>query len=74
MTVAEFTLQMEGVDGTLAWTLKAAEGGGTTIAQSCVVGGYIRGWMENWTPKVDRVLDQALQRLKDFPEGKTASR
>jgi uncharacterized protein YndB with AHSA1/START domain len=59
-------LQMEGVDGTLAWTLKAADGGGTTVTRSYVVGGYIRGGMETWAPRVDRVPDEALQRLKNF--------
>jgi len=34
-------LQMEGVDGTLAWALKPSEGG-TNVTQSYVVGGYIR--------------------------------
>jgi uncharacterized protein YndB with AHSA1/START domain len=61
-------LQMEGVDGTLAWTLKPAEGG-TSVTQSYVVGGYIRGGMEQWAPRVDRVLDEQLQRLKSFVEG-----
>ena len=62
-------LQMEGVDGTLAWTLKLAEGG-TSITQSYVVVGYIRSGMEQWAPRVDRVLDEQLQRLKNFVEGK----
>jgi hypothetical protein len=62
-------LQMEGVDGTLAWTLKPAEGG-TSVTQSYVVGGYIRSGMEQWAPRVDRVLDEQLQRLKNFIEGK----
>jgi len=62
-------LQMEGVDGTLAWTLKPAEGG-TSVTQSYVVGGYIRSGMEQWVPRVDRVLDEQLQRLKNFVEGK----
>lgn len=61
-------LQMEGVDGTLAWTLKPAEGG-ASVTQSYVVGGYIRGGMEQWAPRVDRVLDEQLQRLKSFVEG-----
>jgi len=63
-------LQMEGVDGTFAWTLKPAEGG-TSVTQSYVVGGYIRGGMELWAPRVDRVLDEQLQRLKSFVEGKS---
>jgi uncharacterized protein YndB with AHSA1/START domain len=62
-------LQMEGLDGTLAWTLKPGEGG-TSVIQSYVVGGYIRGGMEAWAPRVDRVLDEQLQRLKNFVEGK----
>jgi uncharacterized protein YndB with AHSA1/START domain len=62
-------LQTEGVDGTLAWTLKPTEGG-TSVTQSYVVGGYIRSGMEQWAPRVDRVLDEQLQRLKSFVEGK----
>src|SRR6516164_2094538 len=60
-------LQMEGVDGTLSWTLKPAEGG-TNVTQSYVVGGYIRAGMEQWAPRVDRVLDEQLQRLKGYVE------
>ena len=58
-------LQTEGVDGTLSWTLKPAEGG-TSVTQSYVVGGYIRSGMEQWAPRIDRVLDEQLQRLKSF--------
>jgi uncharacterized protein YndB with AHSA1/START domain len=63
-------LQAEGVDGALSWTLKPAEGG-TSVTQSYVVGGYIRDGMEPWPPRVDRVLDEQLQRLKSFVEGKS---
>jgi uncharacterized protein YndB with AHSA1/START domain len=63
-------LQAEGVDGTLSWILKPAEGG-TSVTQSYVVGGYIRSGMEQWAPRVDRVLDEQLQRLKSFVEGKS---
>jgi uncharacterized protein YndB with AHSA1/START domain len=63
-------LQMEGVDGTLSWTLKPADGG-TNVTLSYVVGGYIRSGMEQWAPRVDRVLDEQLQRLKSFAEGKS---
>jgi uncharacterized protein YndB with AHSA1/START domain len=62
-------LQVEGVDGALAWTLKPTEGG-TSLTQSYVVGGYIRSGMEQWASRVDRVLDEQLQRLKSFVEGK----
>ena len=63
-------LQTEGVDGTLSWTLKPVEGG-TSLTQSYVVGGYIRSAMEQWAPRVDRVLDEQLQRLKSCVEGKS---
>jgi hypothetical protein len=36
---------------------------------SYVVGGYIRSGMEQWAPRVDRVLEEQLQRLKSFVEG-----
>jgi len=53
--------------------LKAAEGG-TSVTRSYVVGGYIRGGMEQWAPRVDPVLDEQLQRLKSFVEGNSPSR
>jgi hypothetical protein len=66
-------LQVEGVDGTLAWTLKPAEDG-TSLTQSYVVGGYIRSGMEQWAPRVDRVLDEQLRRLKSFVEDNSPTR
>ena len=63
-------LQTEGVDGTLSWTLKPAESG-TNVTLSYVLGGYIRSGMEQWAPRVDRVLDEQLQRLKRYAEGKS---
>jgi len=66
-------LQMEGVDGTLSWTLKPGEGG-TNVTQSYVVGGYIRSGMEQWAPKVDRVLEEQFERLKSFVEGNPPAR
>ena len=62
-------LQMEGVDGTLAWALKPNDGG-TNLTQSYVVGGYIRSGMDNWAPKVDGVLHEQLDRLQRFVEAK----
>lgn len=62
-------LQVEGVDGALSWALKPA-GGGTVITQSYVVGGYIRAGTQQWAPRIDRVLDEQLQRLKSYVEGK----
>jgi hypothetical protein len=63
-------LQTEGVDGTLSWTLKPGECG-TTDTLSYVLGGYLRSGMEQWAPRVDQVLDEQLQRLKSFVEGKS---
>jgi uncharacterized protein YndB with AHSA1/START domain len=63
-------LQTEGVDGTLSWTLKPGEGG-TIVTSSYVLGGYIRSGMGQWAPRVDRMLDEQLQRLKRFVEGKS---
>lgn len=60
-------LQTEGVDGTLSWTLKPGEGG-TNVTLSYVLGGYTRSGMEQWAPRVARVLDEQLQRLKSFVE------
>ena len=40
-------------------------------ARSSYCGGYIRSGMEQWAPRVDRVLDEQLQRLKSFVEGKS---
>jgi hypothetical protein len=58
-------LQTEGVDGTLTWMLKPGEGG-TTVTLSYVLGGYVRSGMEQWAPKVDRVLDEQLTVLSSI--------
>jgi len=60
-------LQMEGADGVLAWTLKSTAGA-TSVSQSYVLGGYIRGGADPWAPRVDRVLSEQLNRLKRFVE------
>jgi uncharacterized protein YndB with AHSA1/START domain len=62
-------LQMEGVDGTLAWALKPTEAG-TSVTQGYIVGGYIRSGTDQWAPKVDGVLHEQLGRLKRFVEAK----
>jgi hypothetical protein len=56
-------LANEGVDGTLYWRLKPAEGGGTIIAQSYVLGGFFHGDAAGWAPKVDYVLQEQLTRF-----------
>jgi hypothetical protein len=41
------------------------------VTLSYVVRGYIRSGMEQWVPRVDRMLDEQLQRMKNFVYGKT---
>lgn len=61
-------LQAEAADGTLAITL-TAEGGGTRIGLSYVVGGYIRSGAEKLAPMVDRVLGLQVAGLKAAIDG-----
>ena len=61
-------LRFEGVDGVFRWTLKPAEGGGTLVTQSYIVGGYLREGAEHWAPIVDGVLTDALQRYARFAD------
>ncbi len=56
-------LRFDGVNGVLQWSVQAAEGGGATITQSYVVGGYLRQGGEHWAPLVDGVLQQQMNRL-----------
>src|ERR1700751_4465178 len=62
-------LQMEGVDGTLAWDLKPSEAG-TSVTQSYLGGGHNRSGMDSWAPRVDKVLHEQLERLQRFVEEK----
>lgn len=55
-------LQAEGVRGTLSWQL-SAEGEGTRIVQTYVVGGFIGPGASVYAPPVDRVLEEQLARL-----------
>ncbi len=60
-------LQGEAVTGTLTWTLAPAEGGGTEIVMSYIVGGYIRGpGAAGFAPIVDRVMAQQLDGLRAY--------
>jgi hypothetical protein len=59
--------------GALSWTLKPVQDG-TAVALDYVVGGYIRGGIEQWAPRVGRVLDEQLQNLKSYIEGKPLPR
>jgi hypothetical protein len=56
-------LRFEGINGVLLWSVKPAEGGGSTITQSYVVGGYLRKGGEYWAPIVDGVLQEQMNRL-----------
>ncbi|HVJ55216.1 MAG TPA: SRPBCC family protein [Aliidongia sp.] len=55
-------LRFEGVDGSMSWALKPAEGGGTLVTLNYVVGGYFRAGGEHWAPLVDKVLGEQLAR------------
>jgi uncharacterized protein YndB with AHSA1/START domain len=56
-------LAREGAEGTLYWSLKPAEGGGTVLTQSYTVGGYLHGDGAGWAAKVDGMLQAQLDRL-----------
>ena len=56
-------LRFEGVNGVLKWSVKPAEGGGSTITQAYVLGGYLRQGGEHWAPLVDSMLQEQMNRL-----------
>lgn len=57
-------LQAEAVAATLSWSLAPAEGGGTAIVQTYVVGGHIRAGAEAFAGPVNAVLAGQLERLR----------
>ena len=61
-------LQALGVEGALTWTIKPALGGGVTLTQTYVVGGYAPGGLANLAAPVDGVLGLQLARLKAYVE------
>lgn len=61
-------LQVEGVSGSLTFTLEAEGSGATQVKLSYVVGGYIRGGGEAIAPLVDKVLANQMARLKKASE------
>jgi uncharacterized protein YndB with AHSA1/START domain len=68
-------LRSEGVNGVLRWSVKPVEGGGATVTQSYVVGGYLREGGEHWAPVVDAVLQEQLTRLASLLDtGKPAAK
>jgi len=56
-------MRSEGINAVLRWTVMPAEGGGSTITQSYVLGGYLRQGGEHWAPLVDGVLQEQMNRL-----------
>lgn len=62
-------LQAEGVQGAMTFAL-AAEGAGTRVTVSYVVGGYFRGGGEALAAPVDTVLKQQVAGLKSAAEAK----
>lgn len=60
-------LQGEGVDAALTWGLKA-EGSGTQLVQTYVVGGFARPGLEVLALAVDGVMSNAFLRLKRYIE------
>lgn len=58
-------MQPEAIEGILTITLKAKEGGGTTIDWTYVVGGYSRRPLSEFAPLVDKVLGVQIKRLAD---------
>lgn len=61
-------LQGEGVDGALTFALAPDGSGGTKLAMSYIVGGYLRKGPEAWAPIVDKVLSEQFARLVRYSE------
>lgn len=60
-------LQPEAVSAVLAWELKA-EGEGTRLTQTYVVGGHVDGGLGAWAAPVDGVIREQLERLARLVE------
>lgn len=62
-------LQAEAVVGTLTFAIKpGAEGKGSAVTMTYVVGGYVRGGADKLAPVVDMVMGQQLAGLKRAAE------
>lgn len=61
-------LQIEGVSGSLTFTLEGEGSGATKVKLSYVVGGYIRGGSETIAALADKVLAIQMARLKEAAE------
>jgi uncharacterized protein YndB with AHSA1/START domain len=62
-------LQASGLAGSLTWKLAEA-GSATTLQLTYSVGGYMQGGFDKMAPGVDEVLNEQLQRLRVFVEGR----
>jgi uncharacterized protein YndB with AHSA1/START domain len=71
LTGAMGPLQGEALTGTLTFTLKAMDGGGTHVTLGYVVGGFMRMPVDDIAPVVDRVLSQQLARLGRYARGQS---
>ena len=60
-------LGLMGVDGNMTWEFEDADGG-TRVRFTYAVGGYMAGGLDQMAGPVDRVLGEALTRLKAFAE------
>ena len=60
-------LGLMGVDGNMTWEFEDAEGG-TRVRFTYAVGGYMDGGLDQMAGPVDRVLGEALSRLRAFAE------
>jgi hypothetical protein len=60
-------LGLMGVDGNMTWEFDAADNG-TRVRFTYAVGGYMAGGLDQLAGPVDRVLGEALLRLKAYAE------
>ena len=60
-------LGLMGIDGNMTWEFEDVEGG-TLVRFTYAVGGYREGGLDEIAPAVDRVLGEALGRLKAYVE------
>ena len=60
-------LGLMGVDGNMTWEFEDVPGG-TRVRFTYAVGGYMAGGLDQMAEPVDRVLGEALSRLKAFAE------
>ncbi len=60
------------VDGVMTWSVKSAANGGTDIAFTYSVGGYVKDGFDELSKGADHVLGVQLQQLKKLVDGSSA--